>query len=135
MAKTRDDEFQVLPYPRMQRLVVDIQKIAHRQHTIHGILEVDVTKARQYIREHKAKTGETLSFTAFVTTCLGRAVDMDKRMHAVKGWRNQLVLFDDVDVSTIIEIEIGGHKTKLALSVDVSWMVSWQLWVVVVEIG
>lgn len=113
MAKTRDEGYRVVPYPSMQRLVADIQRIAHRQHTIHGLLEVDVTKSRQYIRAHKATTGETLSFTAFVTACLGRAVDMNKHMHAVRNWRNQLVIFDDVDVSTIIEVEIGGHKTPM----------------------
>jgi hypothetical protein len=67
MAKASSDQFRVVPYPRMQRLVTDIQRIAHRQHTIHGLLEVDVTGARQYIRDYKVRTGETLSFTAFVT--------------------------------------------------------------------
>ena len=106
MAKESGDEFQVVSYPRMQRLVTDIQKIAHRQHTVHGLLEVDVTRARQYIREHKANTGETLSFTAFVTACLGRAVDMNKRMQSVLNWRSQLV-------ERVIQAGYRGHKTSL----------------------
>ena len=30
---------------------------------VYGLIELDVTKAREHIRGHKEKTGETLSFT------------------------------------------------------------------------
>jgi pyruvate/2-oxoglutarate dehydrogenase complex dihydrolipoamide acyltransferase (E2) component len=81
---------------------------------IHGLLEVDVTKARRYIREQEAKTGEQLSFTAFVATCLSKAVDMNKYMHAMRNWRGQLVLYDEVDVNTMIEVELEGRKIPMA---------------------
>jgi pyruvate/2-oxoglutarate dehydrogenase complex dihydrolipoamide acyltransferase (E2) component len=78
------------------------------------LLEVDVTEARHFIRGHKARTGETLSFTAFVLACLGKAVDENKYMHAYRDWRNQLVLFHEVDVTTMFEIEVDGDKLPLA---------------------
>ena len=84
--------------------------VAHRTHIIHGLLEVDVPKARRHIREHKARTGESLSFTSFTTTCLGKAIDMNKYMQACRNWRGQLVLYDEVDVSTEVEIDIDGRK-------------------------
>ena len=34
-------------------------------HCMYGLLEVDVTVARRFIAEHKAHTGESLSFTGF----------------------------------------------------------------------
>lgn len=34
---------------------------------MYGLLEVDVTVVRQFIAEHKTRTGETLSFTGFLT--------------------------------------------------------------------
>ncbi len=43
--------------------------------------------------------------------CLGRAIDANKYMHAYRSWRNQLVLFDDVDVNTLFEVEVEGRKT------------------------
>jgi hypothetical protein len=45
-------------------------------------MEVDVTVARQFIEEHRARTGETLSFTGFLTLCLARAVDENKAVQA-----------------------------------------------------
>ena len=65
---------------------------------IHGLLEVDVTKARAFLRDHQATTGEALSFTAFLITCLGKAVDEHKAVHAFRQGSRRLVLFADVDV-------------------------------------
>ncbi len=40
-----------------------------------------------------------MSFTAFIAACLGKAVDEDKSVQAYRKGRNQLVLFQDVDIS------------------------------------
>ncbi|MBM2847786.1 MAG: Dehydrogenase [Anaerolineales bacterium] len=74
---------------------------------------MDVTEPRRRIHEHKARTGETLSFTAFVIACLGKAIDENKMMHAYRDWRNRLILFDEVDVNTVVEIEVDGRKMVL----------------------
>lgn len=106
-------DYKTKPFPKMRRLVVDAGWMGHRRHMIHGLVEADVTQARQYIREHKARTGESLSFTAFIVACLGQAVDMDRYIHAYRNWRNQLILFDEVDVLTMIEIEVGDRTFPL----------------------
>jgi pyruvate/2-oxoglutarate dehydrogenase complex dihydrolipoamide acyltransferase (E2) component len=114
MANKTPAEFEIVPFPRMRHLVIDVMRAAQRKHMIHGLVEVDVTRSRQYIREQEARTGEQLSFTAFVAICLGKAVDMNKYLHAMRNWRGQLVLFDEVDVSTMIEVELEGRKIPMA---------------------
>jgi pyruvate/2-oxoglutarate dehydrogenase complex dihydrolipoamide acyltransferase (E2) component len=106
-------EYEILPFPRMRHLTIDVMRIAHRKHMVHGLIEVDVTRPRQYIREQEASTGEQLSFTAFIATCLGKAVDMNKYLHAMRNWRGQLVVFNEVDVSTMIEVEDEGKKIPI----------------------
>jgi hypothetical protein len=81
---------------------------------MHGLFEVDVTRARAALRNHKAKTGETLSFTAFLIACLAKAVDEDKTAQAMRKGRKRLLIFDDVDVWTPIERDVGGQKQLLA---------------------
>jgi len=73
-----------------------------------------VTKVRQALREHKARTGEPLSFTAFIATCLGRAVDEHKAVQAYRKGRNHLILFDEVDVCLMVESHVGEHILPLA---------------------
>jgi pyruvate/2-oxoglutarate dehydrogenase complex dihydrolipoamide acyltransferase (E2) component len=81
------------------------------KHRMYGLLEVDVTVARQVIAEHKACTGETLSFTGFLTFCLARAVDENKAVQAYLKGRKQLVMFDDVDVGLMVERKTGEKRT------------------------
>ncbi len=108
--KENPDSFDVIPLPKTRRAISDMLREGQKKHMIHGLMEVDVTKPRQYIREHKARTGETLSFTAFITTCLAQAVDENKIVHGYRKGNARLVLFDEVDVNTQIEREVQGRK-------------------------
>lgn len=101
---------QILPFPRTRLLMVDGGLLGRQKHLVHGLFEVDVTVARRALREHRARSGEALSFTAFLMACLGQAIDAHKHMHACRDWRSQLVLFDEVDVNTLFEVEVGGQK-------------------------
>lgn len=97
---------QVVPFPKVRLRITDFLHLMHDKHVIHSLTELDVTEAREYIRQHKAKTGERLSFTAFFIACLSKAVDEDKYLHAYRKWGNRLVLFDDVDVTTVVEHQV-----------------------------
>jgi pyruvate/2-oxoglutarate dehydrogenase complex dihydrolipoamide acyltransferase (E2) component len=98
------------PYPKIRRLVVDSGRMGRRKNTIHAMIEVDVTKVRRYLSEHKEKTGERLSFTGYIIYCLGRAVEAHPHAHAMKDWRGRLVIFDDVDANTYVERKVGEQK-------------------------
>ena len=105
-----DISYQLVPFPKIRRLMVDGGYMARQKHLIHGLVEMDVTHARRLIRGYKERTGETLSFTAFIMACLGQVVDRNKYMQAVRTWREKLALFDDVDVNTMFEVEVDGRK-------------------------
>jgi pyruvate/2-oxoglutarate dehydrogenase complex dihydrolipoamide acyltransferase (E2) component len=105
-----DPGYTTIPYPKIRRLMVDGGRLGRQKHVVHGLVEMDVTRARQAIRDYKERTGETLSFTAFVLACLGQAIEMNKHMHAYRDWRERLVIFDEVDVSTLFEVEVEGRK-------------------------
>ncbi|MDJ0702023.1 MAG: 2-oxo acid dehydrogenase subunit E2 [Leptolyngbyaceae cyanobacterium MO_188.B28] len=106
----KQHNYEVIPFPKLRSLIIDTGRIGRRKHTVHGLLEVDVTETRRQIRQYRVKTGRPLSLTAFIVFCLGRAVDENKQMHAYRNWRNQLILFDQVDVSILIEIAFENRK-------------------------
>jgi len=91
--------------------MVDGGRLGVRKHTVHGLVEFDVTEARKFIRWHRSQTGESLSFSAFFLACLGKAIERNKHMHAYRNWRNQLILFDEVDVNMLFEVDVDGKKT------------------------
>jgi 2-oxoacid dehydrogenases acyltransferase (catalytic domain) len=96
-----------------RRVWLNMLDLPGPKHINYGLLEVDVTVARQFIAEHKERTGETLSFTGYLAHCLAQAVDEDKSVQAYRKGRKQLVLFDDVNVGLMIEHKVGEKRALM----------------------
>lgn len=108
--KQQHADYEVVPYPKLRRwMLASYRSVRHRP-LIHGLLEVNVTGARMALHEHQEKTGEVLSFTAFLATCLAKAVEEHKAVQAFRQGGKRLVLFKDVDIYTVIEHDVGGQK-------------------------
>src|SRR6266700_6385566 len=111
--KKNNRGYTIEPSSMMRSIERTIARVARHRYMMRGLLEIDVTRARQFLREHKARTGESLSFTAFLAACVAHAVEMNKEVHAYRNWRNQLVLFDDVDINIQVERDMQGQKFSL----------------------
>ncbi len=107
---TTDD--QVVPLQGRRTMAIAMRSVQHKP-MIHGLLEVDASRARSFLREYQATTGESLPFTAFIATCLGKAVDENKEVQAYYKGRRHLILFDEVDVATTIERKGAGHPQPM----------------------
>jgi pyruvate/2-oxoglutarate dehydrogenase complex dihydrolipoamide acyltransferase (E2) component len=96
-----------------RRVWLNTLDLSWSPHVIYGLLEVDVTVARQFIADHKAHTGEALSFTGYLAFCLARAVDEDKSVQAYLKGRKQLIVFDEVNVGMMIEGKVGDKRALM----------------------
>jgi pyruvate/2-oxoglutarate dehydrogenase complex dihydrolipoamide acyltransferase (E2) component len=108
--KQQHTDNQVVPYPKGRRFLEAAIRSTHHKPMIHGLIEVDVSRGRAFLREQKAKTGEALSFTAFLMACLAKAVDENKSVQAFRKGSKHLIVFADVDVLTYIERDVAGQK-------------------------
>lgn len=112
--------YQIVDFSPGRRVWVNALELSWPAHAIYGLLEVDVTIVRQFIAEHKERTGETLSFAGYLTLCLGRAVDEDKSIQGYRKGSRHLVLFEDVNVGLMVERKVGekaalmGHIVRAA---------------------
>lgn len=104
------EPYRVVPIPTQRRFSLDAGRLGRGKHTVHGLAEVDVTLARQTIREVEEKTGERLSFTAFIVGCLGEAISRHPELHAYRNWRGQLIIYENVNIVIMIEIDMNGRK-------------------------
>jgi hypothetical protein len=105
--------YQVVALPAGRRVWLNTLDLPGQRNCMYGLLEVDVTAARQFIEEHKARTGETLSFTGYLVCCLARAVEENKAVQAYLKGRKQLILFDDVNVGLMVESKIGEKRALM----------------------
>jgi pyruvate/2-oxoglutarate dehydrogenase complex dihydrolipoamide acyltransferase (E2) component len=112
--------YQIVDLKPGRRIWLNTLELSWTPHSIYGLLEVDVTAARKFIQEHKTRTSESLSFTAFLAVCLGRAVEEHKEVQACLKGRRQLMVFDDVNIGLMVEHKAGekgalmGHVIQAA---------------------
>jgi pyruvate/2-oxoglutarate dehydrogenase complex dihydrolipoamide acyltransferase (E2) component len=107
MGRTGGDVERVTP---QQQLTVDYMRMAGRRSNVHGLVEVDVTDARERIRTIEEATGTKLSFTAFVVTCLATTVEERPHVQRYRDWRGRIHEFEDVDVNVVVERETDGER-------------------------
>jgi len=93
-----------------KQLTVDYMQMAGHRSNVHGLVEIDVTDAREQIRSIEEETGTDLSFTAFIISCLAATVEEQPQVHRYHDWRGRIYEFEDVDVNVLIEREVDGER-------------------------
>ena len=110
MKQRRREGYRIIPFPWLRVPIVDSMRAARGKPLMHALTEVDVTLARQALRAHRERTGEKLSFTAFIIACVARAVEEHPLTQAYRLGRKRLILFDDVDICAQIEHQTSQGK-------------------------
>jgi 2-oxoacid dehydrogenases acyltransferase (catalytic domain) len=105
--------YHIVELPAARRDASNSHDLYWWKHNVYGLLEVDVTVARQFIAAHKAQTGEALSFTGYLAFCFAHAVGENPSVQAYLKGRKQLVVFDDVDVALMVERQIGATRAPM----------------------
>ena len=77
---------------------------------IHALIEVDISDVRKALRSLRKRKRSNVSMIGYIVDCNARAVGKNRWMHAYKDYRNRLIAFEDVDVSTTIERKINRQK-------------------------
>jgi len=97
------DNFKEITIPNTRRALTDVLELGLKKHYTPAFLEIDVTKARRLLKERKKSGVECISFLSWVIKCIALSVENNKEVHALRHKKNKLLLFDDVDVSVVVE--------------------------------
>jgi len=102
----------------MAKVIDDYTTEAKKKNTINAFGSADITMPRRILREHKEKTGESISFTAFLIACYARVLEKHKYpMNTLIKNRKYYYIFDEVDVQTNTERVIDGVKKPVNLTI------------------
>jgi pyruvate/2-oxoglutarate dehydrogenase complex dihydrolipoamide acyltransferase (E2) component len=101
--------YDISPLSFNRRAVIASASVTKEKNTIHSFSEVDITTPRRLFKEHFERTGEKLSLTAYIVTCLARVLRDHPQLNSFIKGRN-LVVLDDVTVSVLIEREYEGER-------------------------
>ncbi len=111
MTKTRH---QVVRHPASRIGTLDVGRFALRKHHIAGLLEVDVTAAIADVRRRRAE-GHAVSFFSWMVKAISTTIEENRYVHAVQGRKHRTVVFDDVDISVMVEKAVEGRRVPLPL--------------------
>ncbi len=106
------NKYDIQEFPISRLATIDIGAAAFAKHHVKVILELDVTVARNKITSQKDQ-GKEISFTAWLIKCISQAVSVYKPIHGLRKGKRGVVLFEDIDVSLMIEREIKGVQVPL----------------------
>lgn len=102
-----DIPHQKISLPHVRRGIIDYLDEAKRNHTIAIVFELDITDIRPAIRRFRRATGSSLSVTTYILWVLAHTLNDFKQMQAYAKGR-KMIIFDDVDVSTMVERRVQG---------------------------
>lgn len=95
----------------------DIFDVGLRKHHISAMLEFDVTDSRAKLRELRKK-GIIVSFNAWLLKVIGSTLQKHPEAAAYMRSKKKLVIFDDINISMIIEKKIGDTKVPIPLVIE-----------------
>ena len=100
-----------------RKMVAASAAVTAGKSTIHSLCEADITLPRRMMREHFERTGEKLSFTAYIVYCLAQVMKEHPHLNAFRRG-NRLITLDDVTVSVLVEREFSGERVPEPLAIE-----------------
>lgn len=95
------------PFSLERKQIVDFLGVAKKKHTASAVMDFDITGMRDELRKARRITKRQASLTGYLLYCFAQAVESNKMVQAYRKG-NELIVFDDVDVSTMVERTVNG---------------------------
>lgn len=112
------DNFKIQKFPHTRIATIDVCEVGKRKHHITAFIELDVTKSRKKIKEYNKGKANKISFTAWLISVISFTVKKYETSASYLKGKNKLVIFDDVNVSIVIEKDLNGQKIPVPLVIE-----------------
>lgn len=120
-SKNKQDDivgkYTIKKFSRNRQILADIYDEFLKKHYMTGLLEVNVTTARQLIREFEIKTSERISFASWVAKCIADSAEKYPEINSFRKGKSKLILFEDVDVIVMIEKKLKDKVIPVPYSI------------------
>jgi len=103
--------------PRSRIATFDISSIGASKHHVTALLEFDVTDSRNKLKELR-QSGTNISFNAWLVKVIASALKKHPEAAAFLVSKKKLIIFDDINVSILVEKTVGGHKVPIPLVIE-----------------
>jgi len=105
-------------FPKSRIATIDICEIGKQKHHVCGMIELDVTKAREDIKLYNKGKQDKISFTAWLISEIAKTIKKHETSAAYLLGKTNVIIFDDVNISIAVEKELNGQKVPIPLVIE-----------------
>jgi len=111
-------KYKIQKFPKSRIATIDICGIGKRKHHVIGLIEFDVSESRKKIREYNKNSSNKISFIAWIISVISYTIKKYETSSSYLKGKNTLMIFEDINVSVIVEKDINGHKVPIPLLIE-----------------
>jgi len=110
-------DYSIQSFPKSRLASIDVCEIGRQKHHVVALLEIDVTESRAKIKDYKKEKGR-ISFTGWLLKAISYTIQEHARVAAFRKGKNQLLVFNDIHLSVLVEKEFDGQKVPFPVLVE-----------------
>lgn len=105
--------YKKVEFPQSRITTLDMGDLKDFRNHVMGFLELDVTDARNKIRELRQSAGRPASLTAWLIKAICAAVNEYPLVVGYLAGKREAIVFDSVDIAMLVEREVEGSLVPL----------------------
>ena len=95
----------------------DIFSVGIWKHHVYALLEFDVTNSKRRLQELRRK-GKNISFNGWLIKAISNTLQEHKEASAYLFSKKKLIIFNDINISILVEKNINGQKVPIPLVIE-----------------
>jgi pyruvate/2-oxoglutarate dehydrogenase complex dihydrolipoamide acyltransferase (E2) component len=111
------DNFTFNRIPQSRIATFDIFSVGLLKHHVSALLEFDVTESRKKLQDLR-KSGVNVSFNAWIIKVISSVLQKHPEASAYLYNKKKLILFNDINISILVEKKIGGKKVPIPVVIE-----------------
>jgi pyruvate/2-oxoglutarate dehydrogenase complex dihydrolipoamide acyltransferase (E2) component len=110
--------YKIQKFPNSRIASIDICEVGKQKHHVAGLVEFDVTDSRKKIREYNKAHRNKISFHAWLISAIAFTLKKHETLCSYLYRKNKLLIFNDINVSLIVEKDMDGTKVPIPLVIE-----------------
>ncbi len=110
--------YKIHKFPVTRLATIDIGVPGKLKHHIPALLELDVTESRKQIRRYNRENADKISFLAWLISTTSQILTRHEKVASFLKGKNNILIFDAINVSLLIEKELNGQKVPVPLVIE-----------------
>lgn len=111
------NRFVYRPVPESRIATFDTFSLGLKKHHVAALLEFDVTESRRKLQEAR-RGGLIISFNGWLVKVIGNVLKEHPEAAAYLRGKNRLMVFNDINISIIVEKMINGERVPLPVVIE-----------------